>query len=917
MKRLRALVRSPLSLAVLTLAACGDGGPSTVGLSPDATAPVRADAAVTPADAAVAPDAPARDAAELAPDAMADAGTPDTGPGPLDVRITGLTASVSVSFDRYGVTHIRCQTDADCFAAEGYYHAAHRFAQMDLRRRVVRGRLAELFGDITGAVVDQDYSSRLFLATPDGGDLPAALLAAASPATRAMLDAYTRGVNTWLADFRAGRNGARVADEWAAVAGRSGDWQPVDSVAGIIALVASLTNSTSDDIDRGIAASRMTPQEFFDLFGVMPASRAATLDSVDTLRSQVEANPALLEQFRLLQGRLALAENALLAAKARVPARSAATGGDFGSNNWVVGPQLARDGRSAYLANDPHLGLTNPAIWYLVHLDSRSAGRGGRIHVAGASFAGMPGIILGQNEDIAWGATTTFFDQADVYLETLARDGSGVVRNGQTVPFVRRTLEISRYTTTGEQEVVRRDAYYVPGHGPVLSLDLRAGTAVTSRWTGHTLGSDINFPWDIMVASTEAEARQAFRDSTSIGQNFVTIDRQGNFGWYPYNFVPSRPWTAVYPAFVPIPGDGRFEWQGSIPEGQLPQARNPGRGFIATANADMTGQLYDGIPVNDGRPYIQSGVDPGYRQERIAQVLNGTITHTLATMQALQNDIVSLPGRHTTPLMLRAVASASGELTAEGREVQQALQAWAGFTCPTGLTGIEPTSAPSAATATESIGCAAFHVVLGRLYATIFADEIARRGVNDRANIASVFIQILTPQRFLTRGGYWDDVSTAGVVETSTQAYVRAFNDAGAWLGTTLGAARDTWRWGRIHTVTLRTDLFSGSGFTDWDSPSYASAGGLFTVDVANPSIATHNYSFGSGPSMRFSCEANTTRAVRCTIDLPGGQRHFQRDPHDLDLMEQHWLTRQRLPLAFLPAEVSAAAVETVQVRAP
>jgi acyl-homoserine lactone acylase PvdQ len=239
----------------------------------------------------VAPDAPGRDAAELTPDAMADAGTPDTGPGPLDVRITGLTASVSVSFDRYGVTHIRCQTDADCFAAEGYYHAAHRFAQMDLRRRVVRGRLAELFGDITGAVVDQDYSSRLFLATPDGGDLPQALLAAASPATRAMLDAYTRGVNTWLADFRAGRNGARVADEWAAVAGRSGDWEPVDSVAGIIALVASLTNSTSDDIDRGIAASRMTPQEFFDLFGVMPASRAATLDSVDTLRSQVGGQP--------------------------------------------------------------------------------------------------------------------------------------------------------------------------------------------------------------------------------------------------------------------------------------------------------------------------------------------------------------------------------------------------------------------------------------------------------------------------------------------------------------------------------------------------------------------------------------------------------------------------------------------------
>ncbi len=926
MSTLRRISPPTLFLTATTLAfvACGDA--RYVGnAQPDATVTVRPDAVVVaPDDATVAADAPAGDAV-VAPDVVvgdsgADAGGGDAGPTPDGVRIAGLTATVSVSFDAYGITHIRCQTDSDCFAAQGYYHAADRFAQMDLRRRFVRGRIAELFGDITGAVVDQDYSSRLFLATADGRDLAESLLAAASPETRAMLDAYTVGVNAWLADLRAGRNGARVAREWEAVAMRTSDWQPVDSVAGIIALVASLTNSTQDDIDRGLAAAAMPPQEFFDLYGVMPASSAATTDVTRSVRRGPAMSPAMIERFRVLQSQLALAESALLEARQRVPQRLDLAGEDFGSNNWVVAPSLARDGRSAYLANDPHLGMTNPATWYLVHLDSRSAGRGGRIHAAGASFAGMPGIILGQNEDIAWGATTTFFDQADVYLEQLSVDRTGVVRNGQTVPFTQRMIEISVLDAVGGQMTVTRPALYVPGHGPVLSIDVAAGTAVTSRWTGHNLSTDINFPWEIMTASTEAEARQAFRASTSIGQNFVTIDRQGNIGWYPYNYVPNRPWIANYPAWVPVPGDGRFEWDGAIPEADLPQIRNPARGFIATANSDMTGQLYDGIPYNDGLRYIQSGVDPGYRQERIAQVLNSTITHTIATMEALQNDIVSLPGRYVTPPVLRAATASVASLTALGREVDQALRGWTRFTCPTGLAGIEPTS-PATTRATElseSAGCAAFHVVLGRLYANVFADEMARRNVTDRPNISSLFIQILTPERFLNPAGYWDDVSTVGRVETSTNAYVQALNEAGAWLGANLGMTRAEWQWGRVHTVRLRADLFSGAGMQQFDSPPFASAGGLFTVDVANPNgAANHNYTFGSGPSMRFSCEANSTRPVRCTIDLPGGQRHFPNDPHDLDLMREHWLTRTRVPLHFLTSEVSAAAVETVSVRAP
>ncbi|MFO0729322.1 MAG: penicillin acylase family protein, partial [Myxococcota bacterium] len=827
-----------------------------------------ADSGVHPDASEIHPDAAEPDSGNVSDTGVladtgvaADSGVPaDSGVvTPPDLRIPGLTATVSVSFDDFGVTHISCQTDADCFAAEGYYHAAHRFAQMDLRRRFVRGTLSELMA--FPPIVDQDYSARLFLATPDGQDLASALIAQASPETRAMLDAYTRGVNAWIQDLQAGRNGAKLSDEWQVFHDFIRPWEPVDSVAGIIALVASLTNSTSEDIDRGMAAAAMQPQEFFDLYGVMPASRAAALDPVRTSRRANPLTPEMLEQFRAVQSELALANRALEQAKTRIPPRSDLITEGFGSNNWVVNPSMAADHTSAYLANDPHLGLTNPATWYLVSIDSRSAHRGGRIHVAGASFAGMPGIILGQNEDIAWGATTTYFDQADVYLEQLAPDGSGVIRNGNTVPFVQRTFQINQITFTGNYRAIERDALYVPGHGPVLSLDLSSGTAVTARWTGHTLSTDINFPWDIMTASSEAEAKSAFRDSTSIGQNFVVVDRAGNTGWYPFNFVPNRPWATVVPPFVPVPGDGRFEWNGSIAEADLPQAHNPVGGFVATANSDMTGQLYDGNPFNEGRPYIQSGVDPGYRLERIQDRLRaGTGTHNLSTMQDIQNDIVSLPGTLVTPVLLRAATAGAANLNANGQEVQRALAGWAHFSCPTGLNGQSPSSpfAADATEASESIGCTAFHVVLGQLYGSVFADEIARRGVTVRPNIASLFIQILTPQRLLNPGGYWDDVSTVGTVETSTQAYVNAMNAAGDWLSDSLGAARDQWRWGRIHTVSLSADFFSSAGNTSYDSTPYCAQGGLFTVNVANPNDAQdHDYRFGSGPSMRFSCEAN------------------------------------------------------------
>jgi penicillin amidase len=917
-------LRATLLAALAATAACSDDpAPGDAGTTLDASqADVGTPDSGTPDTGT--PDTGATDAraadAEPTDSGPADSGVADAGPPP-EPKISGLSAPVTVSFDENGVTHIKCRTDADCFAAQGYYHAAHRFAQMDLRRRFVRGTIGELFGPLSAATLDQDYASRLFLATPEGGDLAQSMLDAAKPETRAMLEAYTRGVNAWLADYRAGRNGARLSEEWASASTLLTDWEPLDSVAGIIALVASLTDSTGDDIDRGAQAAAMSTEAFFDLFGLMVASRATQSDgNRAALRTGPVLSPELMTRFRELQGRLALAERALAEARANLPRFPGLVEKGFGSNNWVVRPSLTANGTSALLANDPHLGMTNPATWYLIHLDAKTEGTG-RVHIAGASFAGMPGVILGQNEDIAWGATTTYFDQADVYVETLSQDGAGVIRGKSVIPFIRRDIVLRRLNFAGGYDVETRPALYVPGHGPVLSIDTARGVAITSRWTGHTLTTDLDFVWDIALASSAETARAAFRNSTSIGQNFVVADRAGHVGWYPYNKLPNRQaWVTEQPAWVPIPGDGNYEWDGFLAEDQLPQATDPIGGYIATANADMTGQLFDGNPTNDGFPYLQAGADPGYRQERIAErIVAGAGTHSLDTMVSIQNDVVSLPGRLITPFA-QSLTQGNADLTAAGNEVREALRGWTEFSCPTGLTSNDPRSAltTDARQLAETAGCTAFHVMFGRLYRNTFADEIAAAGRTDRANVAAMFVQILSPDRFLRPGGYWDDVSTPGRVETSTHAFVRALNEAGDWLQANVGPARSTWAWGRIHTVRLRADLFSSAGIGTFDSPAFAADGGLFTIDVANPSGATsHDYTFGSGPSMRFACEANAARPVRCLIDLPGGQRHLRTDRHYIDVMRDHWLTGTRIPLHFLASEVAGSTVESVRITAP
>jgi len=911
--------RALLSLSLIGLLPCLLACPNDPPLDDDAGT---ADSGVGPIDTGVAPDTGMPvdsgpedtgvelDAGMVDTGVVPDSGMPDSGPAPVDVRVPGLTGSVEVRFDDHGVLHLRCDNDLDCFAVQGYFHASERFGQMDFRRRAARGRLSEIYG---AGTIETDFQLRSFIATRDGGRLEQQVWDATDADTKAAVTAYTRGVNAWIADLRANRNNARLTQENGGFSRLIADWEELDSAACALVLMAQLTNHSGTEGRAGQLFAALPPAQAFDMFGITPGSTSTVLPAPQAF---VGDGPQMQEDLRSVQRRLAPASNALSQIQP-FPDLGLAKG-DFGSNNWVVSPSQTTAG-TALMANDPHLGFSNPSVWYLVSIDSKTAGQGGTIHVAGSSFTGLPGILIGQNEDLAWGLTTTFFDMSDVYVETLSGDGNGVQFNKSIVPFVERDFTVNVAGAAAQTRTYR----YVPHHGIVTSYDANGGVATSVKWTGQDADTDLNFIVGLMRATSVAEARDGpLQQVTTIGQNFVIADKAGNIGWFPYNRMPSRPWaSAQLPTYLPLPGDGSAEWQGSIPYAELPQVYNPPAGYVATANNDMTGALQDGDPTNDGSLAFQTYLAVGYRHERIMELLvQDAPNHSAATMSAAQADTYSLLGAQNLPVILGTLQPSGVGPSAAAQQVIDALSAWQ-YTCPTGLVDRDPASAKvaDATVAAESIGCAAFHALWTELMVGTFDDEIAAAGaesISRHAQHEALIKLLLRPGTLLGGTAYWDDVSTVGSTEGPFSIILAAMERTATWLAGAMGPDPDDWRWGRVHTITLRADVFDSAGVSRYNNGPWANDGGWYTVDVANPSGAySGNFNHDAGPSMRFVCEAKAT-GPECTMELPGGQRNRPGEPHYEDLFLK-WLNNESIPLNFKTADIDAATQSMLTVQAP
>ena len=849
-------------------------------------------------------------------------------------------------FDEYGILSADCATDEDCAMVLGYYHAADRFVQMDFRRRFATGRLPDIIADKAVAqalVVEPAVRFRTLFSTREGVPGEQAALEQSSPKTVALLEAYSAGVNQWIADVRNGDNGAAFPREFSNALFAYGPedipaWTPQDSLATVMALIEGLTNDYVFEFAAGAARADIdNDDKFSDLWSRRPYYNSASLPPDWTPPSADGAFED--ESTASLEAKQCIGPKRLTAGDAIQRLRDALGGTQLdlhaiqgagsqegiGSNAWVISPSRSATGH-ALLESDGHLPMTQPATYYLAHLDAKTNGNG-QIHAAGFTLAGLPWIVKGQTEGIAWGTTNTFYDMTDVYIEELVKDAegkaTGVMFQGVPVPFTRVPFTV----TFVDGDTQEHELLFVPHHGMVRAIDAENDIAITQRWAAADLAKDADWSTEVNMAESLDEARDAVENVTAVVQNVLVADTQGHIGWFPYGRVPKRAWATDLSGAAPpwLPLDGRcetpqrcYEWTEYFSHAELPQQVDPEEGFIANSNNDMTGALSDGnpttLPSGAFHPPYQVRVSPGYRRDRVVELIEeGGSGHTVETTYRIQNDVYSPMGRDMVPGIVAIAEDELTNLSPEAEKVVNALKAW-NFSCPTGLDGLYSNSPLTSDTAEllEASGCAAFHATLQELCELIHNNEEVNASGRACPSFAA-FYSIVDPSQLAAGDIYWNDPDTPET-ETKHEVMSEALETVYDLFVNRKGLGTDEtkWAWGRLHGLVLTSDLAQLLVYDynnpPGDKPLFANPGG--SQMVASAYAERDNLVQRFGVQDRLVCELEPPGPT-CTVQLPGGQSSHIDSPNYQDLLLK-FLVNEPIDLVFDINEAKRNAVRTV-----
>ena len=738
---------------------------------------------------------------------------------------SGLTAPVEVVRDRHGIPHVLARNEEDALFALGYVHAQDRLWQMEMNRRIGAGRLAEVLG---APALDTDRLLRML-----GLHRRAkATLAHLSPGARGRIDAYVNGVNAWMKT----RTGP-LPPEFLILGFEPEPWTAADSVVWAKVMALDLGREWTRDLMRLRMSDFLSPDRILDFYtpyhedqprGVLlPASSSAApipASGRSTADARSEPPPGT-------EHAAPSAGHAMRPAGAGPPRRASPsfapagfplrpTSGHPGSNSWVVSGARSATGKPL-LANDPHLGLTAPSVWYFAHLSW--PGR----NLVGATFPGMPIVVLGHNGRAAWGFTNTGADTQDLFLEKL--DPEDPAR--YLTPEGYRRFEVHREVIEvngGEDEVVQvRESR----HGPVLD-DVSAAAAIASPpghvlalgWTALrdddlTLEAGLGLP----EARDWASFVENFRNFHSPPQNISYADVDGNIGFLVPGRIPIRPGPGpggTRPGTTPRPGwDGEHDWLGFIPFDALPRAFNPPGGVIVTANQAVTAEDYP-------HPLTFEWA-AGFRAARILERLAARPRHDADSFRSLQRDRVSLFARALLP-RLRGVplGEEAGPLARGARGL---LDAWDGDMDP---------DRP------EPLVFQAWVWEFARL---VTADELGSVQREAWGRKGAFIRRILE-----TRETWCDDVRTAAV-EACDEMLARALGRAVRHIAERQGDDPAGWRWGREHFALGEHRPLGSSPLARLFNLRGPAPGSIYTVNAFEFSPLDDEEPFVArdGPSLR------------------------------------------------------------------
>jgi penicillin G amidase len=739
--------------------------------------------------------------------------------GRISLKTAGLSAPVDILRDRHGVPHIYARSEADGLAALGYAHAQDRLWQMEVNRRIGAGRLSEIFGSAT-------LETDRFIRTVGIRQAAQKALDSQPPEMRQLLEAYARGVNAFL-DSRRGA----LPPEFLLLGVTPERWTALDSMSWTKVMALDMAYSFRRELERLQLLHHLPPERINQLLPPYPGAQYPALPDLAKLYGDLPAKLALPDSLK-------------------------APPGAPGSNNWVVAGSRTVTGKPL-LANDPHINMSSPAVWYLAHLNIDGANR------VGVTFPGLPALVLGRTDHIAWGFTNTAPDVHDLIIERITNRFAGLYRTPDGIGRLTGRREVIKVKGAADVPLLVRES----ANGPLISdafPDLKAALggfhALALRWvalkeTDSTVVAGLSLP----RARTVSEAVAVLRQFEAPQNNVLIADVAGHIGYVAAGTVPKRHPHHPGGGIWPVPGSlPESRWQGWLSYDSMPRRVDPPEGWLATANQDVS---------RPEGPVLGHDWEDPWRYNRIAQLLQAKEKHDVASFAAMQGDAFDPAMAQIIPALLKLAGTA-----APASDVQAVLSRW------------DHVMAPDRA---EPLIAAAWVRTFEHL---LIADDLSEDFASFDKHRPRFLALIL---KDADAGAYWCDNQKTQATESCAAMAASALESALEDLRAAYGNDWRRWRWDHAHVVVHKHRPFS-------EAPGWTGAKLRQLFELRSPMGGSGNSLLNAHAGYKGDngFEATLSQSYRGIFDLanldnsrfaiPTGQSGHPFSPHYRD-MELLW----------------------------
>lgn len=720
-----------------------------------------------------------------------------------ELAVSILDKDVTVTRDDKGVPHIFAKTDADLYRAQGFVQAQDRLFQMDLARRQASGRLSEIIGEAT---INTDKHFRTFSLR----NAAEKSLAAYDADSKQVLEWFAEGVNAFIEQAKSTNT---LSYEFALLGYEPEQWTVVDSLTIGKYMAYDLGGNWNTLAFRHWALQNFDEDKAKELFITYPENASSIIEANKNNPVSVagQFNTELLpNEFN-------------------------------GSNNWVVSGDKTKSGKPI-LADDPHLGLSTPSIWYQMHLQSPEQ------NVSGVIFAGIPGIILGHNDEIAWGVTNVGPDVQDLYIEIPNPDNPTQFRydgEWEQAEVRKEPIKVKDGETVDFEVTVTR-------HGPIMTdlvfKETEPSAEFSMQWTALQPTTELRAVLGFNKSKSWDDFEQALEDFKAPAQNFVFASKDGTIAYKANGQIPLR---KQGDGQLPVPGDSSdYGWEGFIPWNELPTVVNPEEGFIATANNEVIGEEY---------PYhITDFWAQPYRFERIKEVLEANDSLTVEDMMNLQMDQHNLYAREFLPDLLTSIKSLDKDK--KYSDVIALLKDW-------NMVDAKELGAPLV-----------FHTLMLQLQEVLFKEQMPEDMYNMMYGKYNITDQLLR-KAYAGETSIWMDEQ--GGVDA---AVYKAFERTVAQIEDQFGKTVSKWQWGDFHQLTFDHSLGSASPILAayFNAKKVPIGGSKVTVQAADNDLAGN---VNHGASWRFVADVGDLSSAYHIVG-PGQSGHVKSDWYQDQVMD-------------------------------